>query len=89
MSLKAPTHKELKKFIVKYLKFVFVRQTKTSHAIYEGKNKGVLYSVTLDSNHDKFPPPIQKQNVSSMSKQMGYKNTKEFKIEFKKFLKKY
>ncbi len=70
-------YKEIKTFITKILKFNYKR-TNGSHEFYEGIFKGKISIVTLDFKHDKLPPKIQMNNISSMAKQIGFNNNKEF-----------
>jgi hypothetical protein len=49
--------------------------------------KGKRSIVTLDKGHDKFNSKIQKQNLSSMIKQMGL-SKKEFQKMFDEMLNK-
>jgi len=71
-------YKELKRFITKVLNFEFTRSSGTSHEIYKGFFRDKIRVVTLDNNHDKFNPKTQMNNISSMAKQMGFKNNKDF-----------
>ena len=77
MSIRTPTYIELRKLITKHLKFKH-KKTSGSHEIYEGVFNNRLRNVTLDKNHDKLSASIQKRNISSMWKQMGYINKKDF-----------
>ena len=79
MSNKTPTYSELKKLLEKELKFVCDRQ-KGSHQQYEGYYEEKRRVVTLDVNHDKFPPKIQKENIKSMIKQIGINKKLFYKL---------
>ena len=72
------TYKELRTFILKVLKLKFTRCSKSSHEIYTGMFKEKERVVTLDVNHDKFSERMQKNNLSSMIKQMGFDSKSEF-----------
>ena len=60
----------LRDVLVRVLSFSLKSQ-KGSHEKYEGMYGGRRRIVTLDKNHDSFPPRIQKQNVHSMALQAG------------------
>lgn len=48
-----------------------VKSTSGSHQQCEGYYKGKRRVVTLDKNHDSFPPRTQKNNIASMRMHMG------------------
>lgn len=83
MSNKVFTYKEIRDFLIKVLGFSF-KGSIGSHEKYEGYYKEKRRVVTLDSKHDKLPSKIQKQNIFSMIKQMGFSNKTDpdFKKKF-------